>query len=94
MATPVQIDEQIQLEREQIKQGLKELKRNTKQLEEKEYASAAVYGVASVQTLIPLVVEQIKDTVLRIKKGKTGAHFAEIWQYLSCLLYTSPSPRD
>ena len=83
MATPVQIDEQIQLEREQIRQGLKELRRNTRQLEEKEYASAAVYGVASVQTLIPLVVEQIKDTVLRIKKGKTGAHFAEIWQYLS-----------
>ena len=36
MATPAQIDEQIQLEREQIRQGLKELRRNTKQLEEKE----------------------------------------------------------
>ena len=83
MATPAQIDEQIQLEREQIRQGLKELRRNTRKLEEKEYASAAVYGVASVQTLIPLVVQQIKDTVLRIKKGKTGAHFAEIWQYLA-----------
>ena len=52
MATPAQIDEQIQLEREQIRQGLKELRRNTRKLEEKEYASAAVYGVASVQTLI------------------------------------------
>ena len=83
MPTPAQIDEQIQLEREQIRQGLKELRRNTKQLEEKEYASAAVYGVASVQTLIPLVVQQITDTVLRIKKGKTGAHFVEIWQYLA-----------
>ena len=83
MATPAEIDEQIQLEREQIRQGLKELRRNTKQLEEKEYASAAVYGVASVQTLIPLVTAQITDTVLRIKKGKTGAHFADIWQFLS-----------
>jgi DNA-directed RNA polymerase len=82
MATPAQIEEQIQLEREQIRQGLKELRRNTQQLEEKEYASAAVYGVASVATLIPLVVQQIKDTVLRIKKGKTGAHLADIWQYL------------
>ena len=82
MATPAQIEEQIQLEREQIRQGLKELCRNTQQLEEKEYASAAVYGVASVATLIPLVVQQIKDTVLRIKKGKTGAHLADIWQYL------------
>ena len=83
MATPAQIEEQIALEREQIRQGLKELRRNTKNLEEKEYASAAVYGVASVQTLIPLVVQQITDTVLRIKKGKTGAAFAEIWQYLA-----------
>ena len=83
MATPAQIHEQIELEREQIRQGLKELRRNTRKLEEKEYASAAVYGVASVQTLIPLVVQQIKDTVMRIKKGKTGAHFADIWQYLA-----------
>ena len=82
MATPAQIDEQIALEREQIRQGLNELRRNTKNLEEKEYASAAVYGVASVQTLIPLVTEQIKDTVLRIKKGKTGRYFAELWPFL------------
>ena len=83
MPTPAQIDEQIQLEREQIRQGLKELRRNTRKLEEKEYASAAVYGVASVQTLIPLVIKQITDTVLRIKKGKTGYYLKEIWQYLS-----------
>ena len=83
MPTPAEIDEQIQLEREQIRQGLKELRRNTRKLEEKEYASAAVYGVASIQTLIPLVSKQIEDTVLRIKKGKTGAHFADIWQFLS-----------
>ena len=83
MPTPAEIDEQIQLEREQIRQGLKELRRNTRKLEEKEYASAAVYGVASIQTLIPLVSQQIEDTVLRIKKGKTGAHFADIWQFLS-----------
>ena len=78
MATPAQIAEQIQLEREQIRQGLKELRRNTSKLEEKEYASAAVYGVASVQTLIPLVIQQITDTVLRIKKGKTGYYLREI----------------
>ncbi len=85
MPTPAQIDEQIQLEREQIRQGLRELRRNTKNLEEKEYASAAVYGVASVQTLIPLVTEQITKTVLRIKRGDVGQSFSEIWQYLSGL---------
>ena len=83
MPTPAQIDEQIQLEREQIRQGLKELRRNTKQLEEKEYASAAVYGVASVQTLIPLVVQQIEATAKRIHEGYTGQYFREIRQYLT-----------
>ena len=83
MPTPAQIDEQIQLEREQIRQGLKELRRNTKQLEEKEYASAAVYGVASVQTLIPLVVQQIEETAKRIHEGYTGQYFREIRQYLA-----------
>ena len=83
MATPAEIDEQIQLEREQIRQGLKELRRNTKQLEEKEYASAAVYGVASVQTLIPLVVQQIETTAKRIHEGYTGQYFREIRQYLA-----------
>ena len=48
MPTPAEIDEQIALEREQIRQGLKDLERNTEQLEQKEYASAAIYGVASV----------------------------------------------
>jgi DNA-directed RNA polymerase len=83
MATPAQIDEQVQLEREQIRQGLKELRRNTKKLEEKEYASAAVYGVASVQTLIPLVTDRIVDTANRIHEGRTGVAFKEIRQYLS-----------
>ena len=83
MPTPAQIDEQIQLEREQIRQGLKELRRNTKQLEEKEYASAAVYGVASVQTLIPLVTDRIVDTANRIHEGRTGVFFKEIRQYLA-----------
>ena len=83
MATPAQIDEQIQLEREQIRQGLKELRRNTRKLEEKEYASAAVYGVASVQTLIPLVTDRIVDTTNRIHEGRTGVAFKEIRQYLA-----------
>ena len=42
MPTPAQIDEQIQLERDQIAQGLKRLHKNTRQLEEKSYGSATV----------------------------------------------------
>ena len=82
MATPDQIREQVQLERDAISQGIKKLRDNTEKLEQKEYASASVYGVASIDVLIPLLVERIKDTNLRIKKGCTGVAFKEIRQYL------------
>ena len=83
MATPAEIDEQIQLERDAISQGLKKLHKNTRDLETKEYASASVYGVASIDTLLPLVVARIEATTNRIKEGKTGVAFAEIQQYLA-----------
>jgi len=82
MPTPAQIDEQIQLERDAISQGLKRLHKNTYDLENKSYASATVYGAASIDTLLPLVVARIEDTTNRIKEGKTGASFKEIQQYL------------
>ena len=83
MPTPAQIDEQIKLERDQIRQGLKRLSENTRKLESKDYASASVYGVASIDTLLPLVVERIEATNNRIKEGKCGASFLEIRKYLS-----------
>ena len=83
MPTPAQIDEQIQLERDAIAQGLKKLHKNTRDLEGKEYASATVYGAASIDTLLPLVVARIEATTNRIKEGKTGASFKEIQQYLA-----------
>jgi DNA-directed RNA polymerase len=85
MPTPAQIDEQVELERDQIRQGLKRLRDNTRKLEEKEYASAAIYGVASIDVLLPLVVQQIEDTNQRIRKGNAGKAFKEITQYLSDL---------
>ena len=83
MPTPAQIDEQIQLERDAIALGLKKLHKNTRDLEGKEYASATVYGAASIDTLLPLVVARIEATTNRIKEGKTGASFKEIQQYLA-----------
>ena len=85
MATPQQIAEQVALERDQIRQGLKRLRKNTKDLEQKEYASASVYGIASIDTLLPLVVRRIEETTNRIKEGKTGRSFTEIQRYLSDL---------
>jgi DNA-directed RNA polymerase len=83
MPTPAQIDEQIKLERDAISQGLKKLHKNTYDLEAKSYASASVYGVASIDTLLPLVVAHIEATNNRITKGKAGHVFKEIAQYLA-----------
>ena len=84
MPTPAQIQEQVDFERQQIAQGLKKLRDNTRQLEEKEYASASVYGAASIDTLLPLVVDRIQDTFsYAIKRGKNGVAFKEIHQHLA-----------
>ena len=83
MATPAQIEEQVQLERDQIAQGLKRLRDNTRKLEEKEYSSASIYGVVTLDTLLPLVIEKIESTVeYAIKRGCTGVAFKEIAVYL------------
>ena len=83
MPTPAQIDEQVSLERDQIRQGLKRLRENTRKLEDKDYASASIYGVASIDSLLPILVQRIEDTNLRIHKGKNGRSFAEIKKYLA-----------
>ena len=79
------IDEQTQLERDQISQGLKGLRDNTMRLEDKSYASASVYGIASIDTILPLVVDKIEETHNRIHEGHTGVAFKDIHQYLADL---------
>ena len=83
MPTPAQIDEQIKLERQAIAQGLAKLRKNTRQLEERSYASASIYGIASIDTMLPNVIKEIERTSKRIKEGKNGVNFKEIAQYLS-----------
>ena len=84
MPTPFQIDQQVELEREAISQGLKRLRSNIKQLEEKTYASATIYGVSSIDVLMPLVIAEIEDTFKnRVERGHNGVAFKEIHQYLS-----------
>ena len=82
MPTPFQIDEQINLEREQIAQGLEKLRKNTKDLEAKSYASASVYGITSIEGILPDVVERIELTKKRIKEGHNGKAFKEINHYI------------
>ncbi len=83
MATPAEIDQQVKLERRQIRQGLEELRNNTCKLEQKDYASATVYGVSSIDKLLPIVAEHLISTRERVRKGKNGASFKHIHNYLN-----------
>ena len=83
MPTPAQIDEQINHERDAIAQGLKRLKENTKNLECKEYASASIYGITTIDALLPLVVDRIKETNSHIHERHIGKSFKEIHKYLA-----------
>ena len=82
MATPAQIEAQVKFEREAIRHGLERLRKNTKDLEEKTYASATVYGCSSISSLLPVVTRRIEDTNSRIRKGCIGRAFKEIHEYL------------
>jgi len=83
LITPALIEAQAQLERDQIRLGLKRLKENTKKLEEKSYASATIYGVASIDALLPKLVARIEETAHRLKERKNGVAFKEIKKYLA-----------
>ena len=85
MITQAEIDKQIQLEREAIAHGLHRLRKNTRDLENKSYASASVYGVASIDSLLPILVEYIEKTTHdRLTRG-TGHQFQLIKTYISKL---------
>ncbi len=79
------IEQQLKLERDQVSQGLKCLNDNTIKLEDKSYASATVYGIASIDSLLPILVDHIENTHNRIHAGHTGVAFKDIHQYLKDL---------
>ena len=85
MPTPAQFDEQLQLERDQIRHGLKRLRDNTDALQQRSYASATVYGIASIDILLPILVKRLEDTNKRINEGKNGVAFKDIAKYISQL---------
>lgn len=86
MPTITQIDEQISLEREAIASGLSKLRSQTERLQKQSYASATVYGVCSIETMLPLVVAEIERTAdSRLRQRQAGQYFASIIQYLTQL---------
>ena len=83
MATPAQIEEQVNFEREAIRQGLERFRKNTKDLEEKVVCFRNCIWLQLISTLLPLVTKRIERHQHRIREGKNGvAAFKEIHQYL------------
>ena len=81
MPTPEQIDEQVKLEREAISCGLKRLQDQTIKLEDQSYASATIYGISSIDSLLPHLIKRIDETTSRIHERKNGVAFKEIHKY-------------
>ena len=88
MPLRAEIEQQETLERNQIKGGLEKLRKDTLHLEKKEYASATVYGSASIATLLPTFIEFInlkkQERIETIKKHGAGSMVA-LMPYLLAL---------
>ena len=83
MPFPHEIEEQVKLERDAIKHGLTKLHKNTKHLEEREYASASVYGAASIQAAMDDVSAHLKEKFSNLVERKNGQYFKEVIGHLS-----------
>ncbi len=61
MLTEKQIEDQQEFERKCISGGLEKIRLNTKKLEDQTYASATVYGSASITAILPTIIKAIDD---------------------------------
>ena len=52
MPTPLEVERQIAFERKQVRGGIEKLRKDTKNLEEKTYASATVYGSVAISSVL------------------------------------------
>ena len=83
MPTPAEIEQQVLFEREAIASGLKKIRDQTDKLQSQSYASATVYGNASIETMLPLVAAEVAKTAdSRLRHRQAGQCFAEVDRYL------------
>ena len=83
MPTRAQIAEQVAHEREAIRCGVDKLLKQTEKAEHREYASATVYGRASITEAQAHIAEEILKTFAKqVNEGRNGQSYAEIKQYL------------
>ena len=87
MPLRAEIEQQETLERNQIKGGLEKLRKDTLHLENKEYASATVYGSASIATLLPTFIEYLdkRKQERKVTAVKGAGHLIGLLPYLFAL---------
>ena len=85
MATPSEIQQQIELEREALSCGKERLHASLQRLQEKSYASASVYGTASISSALPSVIEDIDSCRAKLRKGQAGQYFRPVAEHLDNL---------
>ena len=74
MLTPTEVERQIEFERKQIRGGLEKLRKDTKGLEEKTYASATVYGSVIISTIVLNFIKHIDEKKKKYKLGAAGVN--------------------
>jgi len=84
MPTTAELEKQERFERRQIKGGLERIQSNTKKLLDKDYASATTFGSASIETLLPYLIEFIDEKKKARKKvAVDGAgHLMQLVPYI------------
>ena len=82
MATKFEIAEQVALERECIRCGIDKLHKNTRNVEEREYASASVYGVSSIRAAQEHIGQRIQERFSLITERQVGRACAAVKRYL------------
>ena len=82
MLTEKQIDDQQEFERKQISGGLHKLMTNTKKLEDKNYASATVYGSSCMKSILPDLIAYIDKKKKKYNQRGNDVSKAIIHKYV------------
>ena len=82
MATPSEIQRQVELEREALSCGKQKLHASLQRLHEKSYASASVYGTASISAALPDVIKDIEANLSKMRKGQAGTYYKPVSVYI------------
>ena len=85
MATPFEIQKQIELEQEALSCGKQKLHASLQRLQEKSYASASVYGTASISAALPSVIKDIEDNMSKIRNGRAGTYYKPVSEHIDNL---------